>query len=672
MPRTLTLGNGNILVAIDKYAQVRDFYFPHVGLENHVGGHFAHRIGVWVDGKISWTSEKDWDVHIECEDEALAGKTFAQNPSLGVELSLLDTVYNEKNIFLRKVILRNAGDTNREFKLFFGQEFELYESHRGGTGYFDPLTHSIIHYSGKRVFLINGKLEGKGFDDYTTGEFNERGKEGSYKDADDGILSKNPIEHGKVDSAIGFTVRLEANEEATIYYWIVVTKSIGEAHELNSYILDKSPEHLIRTTRDYWHAWVNKESFNFHTLDKRIVQLFKKSLFIVRAHSDNHGAVIASADSDMLQGGKDTYSYMWPRDAAFAALALDMAGDNYASRRVFEFCNKALAPGGYFMHKYLPDGSLGSSWHPWVRDGKVELPIQEDETALIIYGLWKHYEISHDLEFIETIYNSLIKKAADFMVTFRDQYTGLPRPTYDLWEEKFGISTFTSSSVYAALKAAANFAELLGKKRSASEYRKAAEDIKTSILEHLYDVDAKMFYKMIAVKNGEIIPDKTFDMSSFYAIFTFGILDVDDERLSGIALKIEGSLSCKTLVGGIARYENDQYYRIDNKIPGNPWIITTLWLAQYTIANAKDMTDMTIAREWLNWVVDRALSSGVLSEQLNAYTGEQISASPLTWSHAEFVITVIKYLDKLEDLGFCGKDGCDPLYQQKPKISNLA
>jgi len=669
MPRTLTLGNGNILVALDKYAQVRDFYFPHVGLENHVGGNFTHRIGVWVDGKLSWTSDKDWSLHIECEEEALSGKTFAENTNLGVELNLSDTVYNEKNIFLRKVTVRNTGNAGREFKIFFGQEFELYESHSRDTAYFDPLTHSIIHYRGSRVFLINGQLEGKGFDDYTTGEFGKRGKEGSYKDAEDGVLSKNPIEHGRVDSIIEFTVRLDANEEQTIYYWVAVAKSIGEAHELNSYLLERGAEHLIKTTHDYWHAWVNKEAFSFHTLDKRIIELFRKSLFIVKAHSDNHGAIIASSDSDMLQGGKDTYSYMWPRDAAFAALSLDMAGDNYASRRVYEFCNKVLAPGGYFMHKYHSDGSLGSSWHPWVRDGKVELPIQEDETALIIYTLWKHYEISHDLEFIETIYNSLIKKAADFLVTFRDQYTGLPRPTYDLWEEKFGISTFTSGSVYAALKAAANFAELLGKKRSAGEYRKVAEEIKESILEHLYSDKDKMFYKMITIKNGEIIPDKTFDMSSFYAAFTFGIMDIDDKRLSEMAEKIGGKLSCKTIIGGVARYENDEYYRTDNKIPGNPWIITTLWLAQYTIAKAKNMTDMAIVREWLNWAVDHATTSGVLSEQMNTYTGEQISAAPLTWSHAEFVITVIQYLDRLEELGLCSGEKCDPLYHSKAPVS---
>jgi GH15 family glucan-1,4-alpha-glucosidase len=40
----------------------------------------------------------------------------------------------------------------------------------------------------------------------------------------------------------------------------------------------------------------------------------------------------------------------------------------------------------------------------------------------------------------------------------------------------------------------------------------------------------------------------------------------------------------------------------------------------------------------------------VLAEQLNAQTGYELSASPLAWSHAAYVITVLKYLDRLKEL----------------------
>lgn len=667
MPKSLVLGNGNMLVCIDKNAQVRDLYFPHVGLENHVGGHYTHRIGVWVDDRFSWLSDPEWKINIESKDNALEGDTTAIHHDLGIKLRFSDIVYNEKNIFVRSVSVRNVAQARRKIKIFFGHEFEIYESHRGDTAYFDPMRNAIVHYNGKRVFLINARCENKPIDDYTTGIFHIYGKEGSYKDAENGALSKNAIEHGPVDSVFGIYRDFDPEEEKVIQYWIAVGQSIKEVQDLNDYVIERTPDHLLRTTHDYWNAWVNKIEFNFHDLDERAISLFRKSLFMIRAHSDNHGAIIASGDSDMLQKGKDTYSYMWPRDAAFSARALDMAGDVNVAQRFFRFCDKIITDDGYFMHKYRSDGSLGSSWHPWIRNGKVELPIQEDETALVVYALWQHYEISKDLEFIESVYNSLIKKAADFMVTFRDERTGLPRPSYDLWEEKFGVSTFTASTVYGALTAAAHFAELLGKNKSAEQYKTVAEEIRGAILRYLYNEDEGVFYKMVTMSGsalpGEHSIDSTIDMSSVYGVFAFGVLPPDDERLVKAVKKTEERLLCKTAIGGVARYEGDSFYRTSSSIPGNPWIITSLWLAQFSIARARTENDFAVAKGWINWVVDHALHSGILSEQLDTFSGERLSATPLTWSHAEFVITVIQYLDKLEELGLCV--GCDPLHETK-------
>src|SRR5881394_1594445 len=46
---------------------------------------------------------------------------------------------------------------------------------------------------------------------------------------------------------------------------------------------------------------------------------------------------------------------------------------------------------------------------------------------------------------------------------------------------------------------------------------------------------------------------------------------------------------------------------------------------------------------FLEWCATRALPSGVLSEQVHPYTGEPLSVSPLTWSHAAFVSAVQRY-----------------------------
>src|SRR3989344_4142490 len=107
------------------------------------------------------------------------------------------------------------------------------------------------------------------------------------------------------------------------------------------------------------------------------------------------------------------------------------------------------------------------------------------------------------------------------------------------------------------------------------------------------------------------------------------------------------------------RFAGDEYYRLSDNSLSNPWLITTLWIAQYYIAAATGEKDLREVLKWLQWATKYALPSGVLSEQLNPYTGEQISAAPLVWSHAEFVHTVIDYLEKLETMGLC--IACNPV-----------
>ncbi|MEK7650608.1 MAG: glycoside hydrolase family 15 protein [Patescibacteria group bacterium] len=662
MSRALVLGNGQILVNLDERAQVRDFYFPHVGLENQLGGRYVHRVGAFVDGELAWTSDAGWQLEVNYEPETFVSKITAVHARLAISLIFTDVVYNEKNIFVRKVVVKNLSNQAREIKIFFAHQFELYESHMAHTAYFDPANHALIHYRNQRAFLINAKLEGNDFDDYSTGVFGSEGKEGTHVDALDGQLSQNPIEHGRADSALGLTDSYQAGEEKILYYWLTVGHSITEVIALNNYVIENGAGHLVATTRDFWKAWVTRQAWTFHGLDASIVQLFQCSLFIIRAHADSAGGIIASSDSQILQHGKDTYNYVWPRDAAVSAIALARAGDLTVARRFFAFCHDVLGEGEYFMHKYSPDKSLGSSWHPWLRAGKPELPIQEDETALVLIGLWQYYQVSKDIEFIEEIYNSLIKKTADFMATYRDEKTGLPKGSYNLWEEQFGVSTFTASAVAGALRVASHFAELLGKVKSARIYDKTASEIQTAIMRELYDDKRGCFYQHLAsagqdtsAKKSEII-----DASSFYGPMIFGILPIGDEKLARAFQVTQTALTCKTATGGVARYQDDKYYKTSNLATGNPWFVTTLWLAQYQIKLAKSEADLQVVKETLDWVVRHASPAGLLAEQLDPATGQALSVSPLVWSHAEFVSTVIHYLDKLEELGVC--KACNPVY----------
>ncbi len=655
MARALVLGNGTSLVTLDNHGFVRDFHFHYVGLENHVSGH-KHRIGIMVNGVFSWLDDPDWKINIGYKKETMVGYLVCKNDRLQVSLVMEDIIYNETDVFLRQVDVYNHSENQMEVKVFFHQVFMISESRKRNTAFYDPTHNSIVHYKGRRVFVVNGKTEtGVGLDDYCVGAYQFGGKEGTYKDAEDGQLGKNAVEHGSVDSVIRFSIQVEAKLKTRIYYWICVGKTLTEAYDLNTMVNEKTPEGMIHSTEDFWHAWLEKKNLHFEELSEDQQRLFDTSLFVLRAHVDNRGSIIASADSEMIEYGKDDYTYMWPRDAAFISTVLDKAGFAPVTRPFFEFCQDVLHPDGYLHHRFNSDRSLGSTWHSttaqtaWLKDKILQLPIQEDESAGALFALWKHYLYCKDLEYIEKLYKPLIEKIAQFLVKFRDPETGLPLPSYDLWEEKIGVSTYTCCAVYGGLMAAANFSELLGKRNHMREYKQAAKDVKQAMIDHLFSARRQAFIRISEYQGEQLVQNNTLDASSLFGLWYFDVLNQDDPKFISTLEQINKNLINPTPLGGIIRYENDAYFRRADK--SNPWLITTMWEAM-RILHQPNVTalDLEKVEKIIDWVVKHKYESGILAEQLDPYSEESLSATPLVWSHAVYVDLILEYLDHKEKL----------------------
>src|SRR3989344_7676067 len=107
MPKSLILSNGSLVVSHDKNGLIRDFYFPHVGLDNNSGNNCTHKIGVFVDGNFSWLDDGTWKTKVEMQETSLAGTVTAQSEQLGITITMHDIVYNEKDVFVRKVLIHN-------------------------------------------------------------------------------------------------------------------------------------------------------------------------------------------------------------------------------------------------------------------------------------------------------------------------------------------------------------------------------------------------------------------------------------------------------------------------------------------------------------------------------------------------------------------------------------
>ncbi len=654
MARSVTIGNGNMLVGLDLKGQLRDLYFPYVGESNHVSGasgNYVHRIGVFVDGKISWLDEPTWKVVSGMDEGTCVGSMFAENTELGISISSRDAVHNEKNIFLRHFTVHNLRSETRDVKLFLSQQFRIHESRRGDTGYFDPRVNAIVHYKGTTTILINAMSGGQSFKSYNIGLFGIEGKEGTYLDANDGVLEKNPIEHGSVDSVIELSFSIPGHASNDAYYWIVCGESVPEVHELDKLVLDDTPERLIASTDAYWQAWLDKEQTDLSLFSNDLQKLYRRSLMIMRVHSDNRGGIIASSDTDMLHHGRDTYSYVWPRDAAVIANAFDQTGYRDVALRFFQFVADRQDPSGYLMHKFRTDGVLGSSWHPWMIKGEPRLPIQEDETATVVFMLWEHYEIYKDIEFIEAMYNTFIEPAANFLGEYIESLTGLPQASFDLWEEKYGTSTYTAASVYGGLMAAAKFANLLGKDEASRTYQAIAQRMQTAIGKILFDEEQGIFVKhVLHTEDGELEYDNTLDSSSLYGLLQFRVFDVDDEKMVRMLKAVEERLKVTGKSKGFVRYESDTYYKMQEADSPNPWVITTLWIARLYIEKAESVKDLKYPMELLEWTCSHATTGGVLAEQMHPDTREQLSTAPLVWSHAEYVLAVQAYLEKVKHL----------------------
>ena len=146
MPRDIPVGNGTFLITFDQDYCLRDIYYPCVGKENHTDGH-KFRFGIWVDGRFDWV-KRDWDLHLNYAQEMLMTQVTAFNRNFAVSLHCHDMVDYRENIYIKKIVLKNLVNREREVRLFFSHDYHILGSpigDGGGVGEAHIRGHSIQH-----------------------------------------------------------------------------------------------------------------------------------------------------------------------------------------------------------------------------------------------------------------------------------------------------------------------------------------------------------------------------------------------------------------------------------------------------------------------------------------------------------------------------------------------
>lgn len=653
MPRDIPVGNGSLLITFDELYQMRDLYYPQVGRHNHTIGHVQH-FGVWADGLFSWVSDDGWKRRIAYLPDTLVTEVTLEHAEMGLLVRCHDAVDFHEPVYFRRCVVKDLKGERRDVRLFMHMDLSINGSPVGDTANYDPRTSALVMYKDDSYFLVNaGDRSKRGIEHWAIGHKKIGGAEGTWRDAEDGVLGRNAISQGSVDATVGFRLAVEPFGESSVTTWIACGHSYEDVRARDQLVWDTGPERMLARTEAYWKLWAKKEPIDAAPLPHAVSDLMYRSMLVMRTQIDNGGAIIAANDSDIAQFGGDHYSYCWMRDGALVAWGLVRAGQSELSRAFFRFAAGCIQDEGYFLHKYTPAGMLASSWHPWTLEGKRVLPIQQDETALVVWALREHFQTFRDVEFIKPLYEPLVARPAQWMLTFRD-HNGLPLPSWDLWEERRGIHTFTVASVIGALTAAAGFAEDFGELDRAATFREGAERMRGALKRHMWNAQEGRFARLAQpLADGSYRLDMTPDSANF-ALWAVGGFSPRDPMIEREMAGLREALWVKTKVGGCARYRHDYYHQVESEdiktVPGNPWVICTLWHAQYLIERASTVRELQEAVPLLEWATERAASSGVLAEQYHPYTGEPISVSPLTWSHSTFASVALRYLERYREI----------------------
>ena len=156
MPRDIPVGNGRLLVTFDSRYQIRDIYFPHVGQENHAGAGPC-RFGIHTDvpaknrGQLFWTSDPSWNVRQRYLRDTLTTSVALDHRELKLAMYCNDVVDFHRNIFVRKIKLKNLAGHERTVQRVPSPGFQ-HVRHEGRRHRILTIRSckSIVHYRGKR------------------------------------------------------------------------------------------------------------------------------------------------------------------------------------------------------------------------------------------------------------------------------------------------------------------------------------------------------------------------------------------------------------------------------------------------------------------------------------------------------------------------------------------
>lgn len=618
-------GNGRLLVSFTGNGEVNRVFWPEQDYAQQINNIF---IGIKFDNNYTkFLHENLWYTEQRYEKKTNILVTMYENSDFGLRIFQKDFVLNNKDIWVRNYTIENICDRKLDIKTFLHTDFLTADNDiRSGVIDFD--NDSAIIYNKSHIVTISSDKKITGF---------------QFGDSFDAIRKDSLYGKDDISMTSNMALRFELGEllpgdktEFSLYFSFSFDMKTGR--ELNTYIRDLGAKKALEKEKKFWDKEFQKYN-KLETGNEKIDEVYYQSVLTFKLLTNKDtGAILAGVEADERFSRCGGYGYCWPRDGVFITMAFDICGMKEEAEKFYlVWAKKAQFPDGSWQQRYYLDGKLAPGWG-----------IQFDETAAIIYGTWKHYELTNDIRFIEEMWGS-IKPATIFLMNNLDQETGLPNPSHDLWEERFGEHTYTAAAVVGALRAAASMAEEMKVDLPLAKlWRETADKIVKSIEINLWSEDEKRFLRGRKTKldwwNGETLEidtnkmgyklrvvdkDSIVDISLLGLSVPFKIFDAKDDRIKKTVRAIEDRLDGFPSEG-FGRYEHDSY------IGGNPWIVSTLWMGLYYA----EIGDISKCKEKLVWATKHATNLGFLPEQVDKFNGNPAWIMQLSWSSAMYIVTL--------------------------------
>lgn len=442
--------------------------------------------------------------------------------------------------------------------------------------------------------------------------------------------------------SLGFQkqVSIPANGSASVsfYYAIGATQAAAEA----------AADTARAQTADYWLSQTATQYTNWLSAGRRVNftdpglnTAFDRSLIINKqSQQPQFGSWPAATNP--------AYEYkVWVRDSAVTALGMVATGHLPEAEKYWNWMASVQNSDGTWHTNY-------SSWHPnqWIPFVEPE----HDAIGLFLVGVYRHYMAlkatnpTAATNFLNGVWTQ-VTRAGDW-VRNNIEASGLAAADASIWEEQIEYNTFTQVTYADGLNAARLLAAEKGDTTRAGNYLTGAQTIRNAMTRSFTASPRGLWNDSNRYFNRAVNTDgtaRTLVDASSDLIWVFGTLPATDSRVRDHRIKVLATL---THEGGIARYENDQFYYSSPYSPGGQYeakAAEPVWpqMVMYAALQEHWAGNSASALARLQWYASRTARGFVTpGEAIDWTTGQPListAAEPVTG--AWYQLGVLNYLN---------------------------